>query len=145
MAVTINFYNKFIEYVGDGGIDLDNDTFDIILMNSSHVFTATNTIKANISANEIATGNGYTQGDKTLTTPTWLESSGTLTFDAADVTWTAAGGSIGPATDAVIYSETATTPADALMCSIDFDGAQTAGDGTDFKITFSVSGIFTIS
>ena len=145
MAVTINFYNKFIEYVGDGGIDLDNDTFDIILMNSSHVFTATNTIKANISANEIATGFGYTQGAKTLTTPTWIESSGTLTFDAADVTWTASGGSIGPATDAVIYSETSTSPVDALMCSIDFDGAQTAGDGTDFKITFNANGIFTIS
>lgn len=146
MAVTINFYNKFIEYVGDGGIDLDGDTFDIILMNSTHVFTATHDRKTDISANEIATANGYTQGAKTLTTPTWIEAAGTLTFDAADVTWTASGGSIGPADDAVIYSETSSAPAaDLLMCSIDFDGSQTAGDGTDFKITFNASGIFTIS
>ena len=145
MAVTINFYNKFLEYAQEGVIDVDSDTWDIILMNSSHVFTATHDRKSDISANEIATANGYTQGAKTLASVTSGETGGTYTFDAADITWTASGGSIGPATDAVIYSETATSPADALMCSIDFDGAQTAGDGTEFKITFNASGIYTIS
>lgn len=149
MAVTINFYDKFIEYVGDGGIDLDGDTFDIILMNSTHAFAQANTKKADISANEIPTNNGYTQGAKTLGSVTWTESSGVLTFDAADVTWTASGGPIpssGDCTDAVIYSETSSSPdADLLMCSIDFDGAQSAGSGTDFKITINASGIFTIS
>lgn len=143
MAVTINFYAKFIEFQGDNTIDLDTDTFDIILMNSSHTFNSANTVKADISANELSTANGYTQGAKTLASITWSESGGTTTFDAADVTWTASGGSIGPADDAVIYSETAGS--DELMCSIDFDGSQTAGNGTDFKVTFNASGIFTIS
>ena len=139
MAVTINFYDKFLEYMGDGTIDLDGDTFDIILMNTSHTFTATNTVKANISANEIATANGYTQGAEALTSVTWTESSGTLTFDAADPSWTASGGSIA-ASDSVIYSETAAS--DELMCSIDHDGNQTAGDGTDYIIALNASGIF---
>lgn len=145
MAVTINFYAKFIELQGDNTIDLDGDTFDIILMNSSHVFTSSNTLKSQIAANEIATGFGYTQGAKTLTSVTWAEAGGVTTFDAADVTWTAAGGSIGPATDAVIYDETATATLDALVCSIDFGAAETAGDGTNFVVTFAAGGIFTIS
>jgi hypothetical protein len=149
MAVTINFYNKFMEYVGDGGIDLDNDSFKINLMNSTHVFTATHDDWLEVSANEIPTGNGYTQNTKTLTTPTWVEAAGVLTFDAADVTWTASGGPIpvsGDCTDAVVYDDTATVPAaDLLMCSIDFGAAESAGDGTDFKITWNASGIFTIS
>ena len=143
MAVTISFYAKFVEFFGDNTIDLDTDTFDIILMNSTHTFSSANTVKADISANEIATANGYTQGAETLASVAWSETGGTTTFDAADVTWTASGGDIGPATDAVIYSETAGS--DELMCSIDFDGPQTAGDGTDFKVTYSAPGIFTIA
>lgn len=148
-VVSINFYNKFVEYVGDGGMDLDNDVFDIILMNSTHAFTATHDRKTDISANEIPTGNGYTQGAEVLASVTWVESAGVLTFDAADSVWSASGGPIptsGDCTDAVIYDETSTVPAaDLLMCSIDFGQAESAGDGTDFKITYNASGIFTIS
>jgi hypothetical protein len=143
MAVTISFYAKFIETIGDGTIDLDGDVFDIILMSGSHAFNSAHTQKSQIAANEIASGNGYTQGAKTLASVTWSESGGVTTFDAADVTWTASGGDIGPAEHAVIYSETAAN--DELMCSIGFGQAETAGDGTDFKVTFDASGIFTIS
>lgn len=48
-----------------------------------------------------------------------------------------------PADDGVIFSDTAGS--DELCYSIDFDGSQTAGDGTDFIITFNVSGIFTLT
>jgi hypothetical protein len=143
MAVSINFYNKFAEYFGDGTIDLDGDTFTIILMNSSHAFNATHTQLSQVSANQISSANGYVQDAKNLTSVTWTESGGTVTFDAADVVWTASGGSIGPAEHAVIYDNTAAN--NELVCSIDFDGAETAGDGTDFKITFHANGIFTIS
>ena len=145
MAVTINKYNQFAEYFGDNSIDLDGDSFRLELYNSSHVFTATHNDRADISANALTTGNGYTNPGATLTSVTWVESSGTVTFDAADVTWTASGGSIA-ADDGVIYDDTATVPAaDLLAFSIDFDGTQTAGDGTDFKVTFNASGIFTVS
>ena len=149
MPVSINFYDKFVLYFGEGGIDLDGDTFDIILMNSTHSFAQANTNKADIAANEIRTDNGYTQGAKTLASVTWAESSGTITFDAADTVWAASGGPIpssGDCTDAVIYSETSTSPsADLLMCSIDFGQAVSAGSGTNFQITYNASGIFTIS
>ncbi len=148
-VVSINFYNKFVEYMGEGGIDIDDDTFDIILMNSTHVFTATHDRKTDIGANEIPTGNGYTQGAEVLASITWVESGGVVTWDVADTVWTASGGPIpisGDCTDAVIYSETSTIPAaDLLVCSIDFDGTESAGAGTNFQITYNASGIFTIS
>lgn len=146
MVVSINFYDQFIEYMGDGGIDMDTDTFNIELYNSTHTFTQANNDRADVSANALATGNGYTNPGQNLGSVTWTQSSGTTTFDAADTTWTASGGSIGPADDAVIYSDTSTVPtADLLVCSIDFGGGETAGNGTDFKITYNASGIFTIS
>lgn len=144
MAATINRYNKFPEYFGDNTIDLDGDTFKLELYNVSHVFTATHTQRSDISANALATANGYTNPGQNLAGVTWVESAGTITFDANDVTWGATGGSIA-ATDGVIYSDTATLPVDALAYSIDFDGLQTAGDGTDFVVAFDGSGIFTLS
>lgn len=142
MAVSINFYEKFVEFFGDNTIDLDTHVFDIILMDVNHTFDATDTVKAEIAANELDTDFGYVQGAKTLASITWAESGGTTTWDFATVTWSASGGEIA-ATDAVVYDEGAGS--DELVCSIDFDGLQTAGDGTDFIITPNGSGVFTIS
>lgn len=147
MPVTINRYNHLAEVIGDGTMDMDGDTFDVILMNSTHVYTAANTLKSEIAGNEIPTGNGYTQGAEALLSVTWATSGSTVTFDAADAVWSASGGPIptsGDCTDAVIYDETATQVVDALLYSIDFGAAESAGDGTDFKITWNASGIFTI-
>ena len=143
MAVTINFYNRFMEFALEGGMDLDSDTWKIILMNTSHVFTATHENKSQVNANQIASGNGYDQDTKTLASVTSDSTGSTYKFDAADVSWTANPGSI-VASDAVIYSDTSTVPAaDLLMCSIDFDGEQTAGPGTPFNINWDAGGIFT--
>ena len=150
MAVSINFYDQFMEFVGDGGIDLDTDTFKLELYDSVHAFTPANTARANVSANALGTAFGYTSPGQDFTGITWITAGSnpsTQTFDdTVDQTWTASGGSIGPATDGVIYSDTSTVPAtDLLMCSIDFDGPETAGDGTDFKVTINASGIFTVA
>ena len=142
MAVTISFYDTFIELMGDNTIDMDGDTFKIELHNA-YTFSAAHDERADVSGTALATGNGYTNPGQNLASVTWSQTSGTTTGDAADVTWSASGGSIGPATEAIIYSDTSTN--DKLVCDIDFGGSQTAGDGTDFKITFNASGIFTIS
>lgn len=146
MAVTINAYNRHMEFALEAAVDHDGDTFKAELYNSTHVYTATNAARSDVSANALATGFGYTNPGQNLSTVTVTESSGTITWDAADVTWTASGGSIGPADDTVIYDDTIASPViDALFFSIDHGGSQTAGDGTDFKITFNASGIFTVS
>lgn len=147
MAVSINFYDKFKEYFGDGTIDLDTDVFRAMLMNSSHTFAPANTVRTDVSANQISNGNGYTQATgggtgKSIGTVTWGETSGTVTFDTPDVSWTASGGTI-DATDLVVFSDDAAT--DELCWSVDFDVNTTplsAGDNTDFLITVNASGWF---
>lgn len=42
-----------------------------------------------------------------------------------------------------LYSDTSVN--DLLAYSVDFDGNQTAGDGTDFVVSWNASGIFTVS
>ena len=146
MAVTIFAYDQFAEYFGDNGIDLDGDTFKAELLNSTHAFVAANTNRAQISANALATNFGYTNPGQVLASRTWVSSSGTQTFDGADTVWTASGGAIGPARYCVVYSDTSTAPAaDLLGVDVNFGQDETAGDGTDFKITWNASGIFQIT
>lgn len=133
MAVTIDAYDQLIDLMSDGTMDMDGDTFKMILLNNSHTRTVTNTLYSQVSANELSTANGYTAGGATLASVTFGHTSGTVKWDSADVSWTASGGSI-TAYHGVIYDDTVTSPADALCIDINFDGVQTAGDGTDFVV-----------
>lgn len=142
MAVTVNFYNNFIEDLGLQRMNLSSDTFKAMLVNG-YVFNAAHTSKSQITG-ELSTANGYTAGGLALLT-SWVFSSGVTKFDADDASWTAAGGAIGPATGIVIYDDTVTSPtADRLLCYVDFGLPETAGDGTQFRIIFDANGIFTI-
>jgi len=145
MAVSINNYNHFVEKFGDGHIDLDTDTHKFELYNSTHTFVATEVARSEISADALATANGYTNPGQNFAGVTW-GGGATTTFDANDNTWSASGGGIGPARHCVLYDDTPTAaPVDPLMFNIDFGQDETAGDGTDFKITINASGIFTVA
>ena len=146
MAVSINRYDEFPLHFGQANINLASDTFKLELYNSTHSFDKNNQNRSQISANALATGNGYTNPGQDLSTVSWTEAAGTATFNADDVVWNAVGGSIGPAAHGVLYDDDALTPAaDLLAYSIDFDGDQTAGDGTPFQVTWNASGIFTVA
>lgn len=141
-------YNKTPEYIGDGTIDLDNDTFKCALfLSTSNCATLTHTVFANLT-DQVANGNGYTSGGYTLLSVTWTEASGTVTFDSADPQWTATGGSI-TARFAVIYKVgTANSITDPLIayCLLDTTPADvTSTDGNSLTIQISASGIFTLS
>jgi len=136
-------YDSAKEYIGDGTIDLDTHTFKILLTTNSYTpDRATHTVKADVT-NELSTANGYTAGGATLTV-TWGQTSGTATFDATDVAWTASGGNIGPFRNAVIYDDTAAS--DELLCYCVLNTSDlTATDGQTFTIQFNASGILTLS
>ena len=95
--------------------------------------------------NEHANGNGYTTGGVAVTSPTWVESSGTVTFDCADLVWTASGGSI-VARFGAIYDDTVTTPvADPVIADTLLDNSPadvTATDGNTFTIAIHANGVF---
>lgn len=133
-------YDKFPLYMGDGTIDMDNDTFKVVLLSSSYTPDSTQSTYSQLT-NELATAGGYTAGGATLASVTWAESTGTVTFDAADVAWSSA---TFTARYAVIYDDTPTSPADPLVCLFDFSTDQTVSNGT-FTLQFNASGILTIS
>jgi hypothetical protein len=140
-------YESFVEYVEDGTIDLGTHTFNIALFSStSNAGTLTHSVLADLT-DQLSTANGYTSGGVALASVTANRVGRVLTFDAADATWTASGGSI-VARFAVIYrTGTVNTVTDALVavCLLDDTPADvTATDGSTLTVAFSVSGILTI-
>lgn len=141
MAVTISLYNHTAKLFAEGS-NASGDTYKVKLYTAA-TFSAANTTLAGITGTEATTGTGYTAGGQALanvavTTVTTNDAK----FDADDLTWTASGGSI-TASYGVIYNDTDAN--DPPLAFIDFDGSQSAGDGTDFKIAWNASGIFTFT
>lgn len=141
MAVTVSLYNHTAARFASGA-NLEADTYKVKLLTAA-TFDATHATLAATGGTEATTGTGYTAGGATLsnvavTTVTTNDAK----FDADDVTWTASGGSI-TASYAILYNDTDAD--DPPIAFIDFDGSQSAGDGTDFKITWNADGILTFT
>jgi hypothetical protein len=140
MPIQNRAYNSFIKHLGEGAIDLSAHTFKFILLDSSHVFDATSSLLADITANQLPTALGYTAGGFAVTA-TWTEVDGVATFDSDDPAWTIAGGVL-VASDGVLYDDTPTDPEDPLMFDIDFDGDKSALDGSEFIVSVHANGWF---
>lgn len=137
-------FNKFQDFVeqlckGIHQCHAAGHTFKIALTNSAPV--ATNTIFANIT--EITSGNGYTAGGTDIQNDL-AEVTGTATCSAVDVTITASGGSIGPFRYAVVYNDTATSPADALIGYWDGGSNITLANGESILLDFAANSLFTL-
>ena len=143
MAITVSLYNHTALLFANGA-NLSTDTYTVELY-SAMTFDATDTTKALVdaSATPLTTQFGYTAGGQNLASVVVATvTTNDASFDAADLTWTASGGSI-VASHAVLYNNTDTN--DPPLCMINFDGTQTAADGADFKIVWNASGIFTFT
>jgi hypothetical protein len=141
MAVTISLYNHTAKLFAEGS-NAAADTYKVKLYTAA-TFNATHTTLAGVGGTEATTGTGYTAGGPSLanvavTTVTTNDAR----FDADDVTLTASGGSI-TASFGVIYNDTDAN--DPPLAFIDFDGSQSAGAGTDFKIIWDANGIFSFT
>ena len=128
-------YNKFQDFSDQlirGVHDFDANTFKVALTNSAPV--ATNTILSDIT--QIASGGGYTTGGAT-TTITVSETSGTTTVSGTEVQWTGSGGGMATFRYAVLYNDSATSPADALIAWFDYGAATTLLDGESLDVKFN--------
>lgn len=138
-------YNKAKEYIGDGTVDLDNDTFKYALFASTYTPALTDTSYTTISGDEVASGNGYTTGGNAAVGVTWTESSGTVTFDSNDPTWTASGGSI-VCRYAVLYDDTDAGKALIAYSLLDNTPADvTTTDGNTLTLQLAATGVFQVS
>ena len=127
MAIVSTLSNHYKYQKMAGAIDHVNDTFKIILMNTTFAFDKdAHATLADVSADELATNYGYTQQNKALSGGTLTEDDtgdkAYRTFDS--VSWVASVGSIGPTGAAIIYDDT--TADKTVVGCIDF--------GTDFTI-----------
>lgn len=137
-------YDSFKEKMADGTLDLDNDSFKCALFTSTHTPAQTDDSYTAL-ANEVANGLGYLTGGVALTSVTWTESSGTVTFDAADISWTASGGSI-VGRYAIIYDDTDAGKQLVAMSLLDNAPADiTVTDGNTLTLQLNANGIFQLS
>lgn len=99
----------------------------------------THDFRADITAE--VTGTNYTAGGAAITTTEITVSSGTLTFDGADVSW--ASSTIANAMAAVYYTNVGSSATDQLISLHDFVTAASTTNGT-FQIAWHANGLFTI-
>lgn len=134
-------YNKFQDYVEQLAKAVHNwstHTFKAVFSNTAP--SAANTILSDIT--QISNGGGYTGGaggGLTLDTVTLSEASGTAKVTIADEVFTAAGASVGPLRYVPIYNDSATSPADALVCWFDYGSSITLLDTETFTIDFDAT------
>jgi hypothetical protein len=109
MAVVLTLSNHYKYQKMRGQVDLTSDDLKILLMNNTFAFDKdAHANLSDIDADQLATANGYTENDETLTTPVLTEDDGNDKghFVCDDPSWTAAAGDIGPTGAACIVDFT---------------------------------------
>jgi hypothetical protein len=138
-------FNKFNQFVADLATkahNLNADTLKVMLSNTAPA--ASNAIKSDIT--EIGAGNGYTAGGTQATFVSGAQASGTYKLVLNDVTFTAAGGSIGPFRYAVLYNATQTTPNNPLIGWWDYGTGLTVTSGNAFLVDLDqTNGVLTLA
>ena len=141
------FYNSFKEFMGDGTVDLDTDTFRITLHTSaSNAATATLTAYSELT-NEVTEANGYSSSGQNLASVTWAAgaSASEMRWDAADVVWSASGGTV-PNVRYAVISDVSGGAAGKVVAYSALSTAQfTVGDGDTLTVSFSANGIFELN
>lgn len=135
---TFNKYQDFVEQLckAKHNFDAAGDVFRIYLSNVAP--TATDTSKPG-SATEIASGNGYTTGGED-TQNTIAETGGTATVSGTKVVWTCITAAMATFRYVVLYNDTQTSPADALVGWWDYGaGGVTLQVGETFSVKFNGS------
>lgn len=132
-------YNSYRVAQLNGTIDLDTNTFKVMLVTSAYTPSAAHDFRDDIT-NEVI-GAGYVTGGETLSTPTVTLDGVTADWDAVDVTWAA---STITARGAVIYKNVGTAATDNLIAYIDFGTDQISSSG-NFTIQWNAGGILTLA
>lgn len=141
-------YNKFQDFVEQLNKAIHNfgaHTLKAAFTNTAP--SASNTVLSDIT--QISTGGGYTGGaggGVTLDSVTISETGGVAKLTIADEVFTASGASVGPFRYIVIYNDSATSPADALICWFDYGSSITLADGESITIDFdATNGVFQLT
>lgn len=137
---TLQKFQQFAEDLGKKVHNLSADSLRVALTNTAPNLS-TNAVLADIT--EIS----YTNcSSRAVTTTSYEHTAGVARLILADLTLTATGGPVGPFRYVVLYNDTPTSPADALIGSLDYGSSITLADGESFVIDFDgVNGILAVS
>jgi hypothetical protein len=142
-SATFTFFHDFGDQLGKAVHNFSSHTFKAALTNTAPT-VATDTGLANIT--EIAATGGYSAGGYALDGVTWTQSSNVTKLTITDEVITAAGGNVGPFRYIVVYNDSATSPADALIGYLDYGSALTLADTETLTLDFSAAdGLMTIT
>ena len=129
-----NKFNDFSEQLVRGVHDFDANTFKVVLVPDTDPPVAADVDLSTIT--QVANGGGYTTGGAT-TTITISETSGTTTVSGTEIVWTGTGSGFGPFRYAVLYNDSSTAPADALIAWFDYGSSISVGAGETFTLKFN--------
>ena len=127
-------FQDFVEQLAKGVHNFASHTFKVALTNTAPTATDTGWNTTNHPAP--AAANGYTAGGS-ATTITTNEASGTMTVQGTQVVFTASGGQIGPFRYAILYNDTAASPAKACVGWWDYGSSITLNDTETFTVRFN--------
>jgi hypothetical protein len=136
------------EYFGNGVIDLDTNTFKMILaVDGSNLHTPATNAYSTVTS-EVAEASGYLTGGKAVTNPVWVAVTGTGVFDCDDVVWTAVTGSITSRYAGLVITDISSPVTAPVLCSSLLDTTPddvVATAGNTFTVQIHVDGVFSLS
>jgi hypothetical protein len=134
---TIAFFNHTRKLFANGEVDLTQLKF--MLVDSDYAFDATETdINDAAAAEEVANGGWDVGGIPIANAALTVVNVNEAMLDADNISETAVGEAIGPAAGGVIYVDDSSQ---APLFHVDFEGDETAGEGTPFNVNWHENGI----
>lgn len=145
-AGAYTLYSQAALEMGQGAFDLSTDTYVMILATTAYTPAPnTDATYANVSADEVATGGGYTVGGKVLTGVTFATTGGVATFTCTSPTWFAFSATFRYGV-IIRRAGASLVSTDKLLCYSDLGGGSSiTGGGGTLTVTTNASGVFTIS
>lgn len=145
MASTLTLPNSLRKTLADGTIDLDSDTVMCAMLTSGYTLNAAHSIFADVSANEVASGSGYTTGGVALANKSMTLTGAVGKFTADPATWA---GITKTYRYLVLYSlktiNGVTNPLIALIL-VDNTPADIVITSADYSVQWNANGILTLS
>ena len=138
---TFNKFNPFVLDLSNGNVNVGSDTLKVLLTNTLPV--ATNRQYSDISATEVANGNGYTTGGTAASLTSNTQTSGTQKLILANAVFTASG-AVGPFQYAVLYDSTPTVK--TLIGWWNYGSSVSLASGDTFTVSFdATNGVFQLA
>lgn len=141
-------YNKAIQKLADGTIDLSASTYRMVLVGSAGNFATSTLSLLGSVTDEVTEANGYSSSGKALTTEAWTvgTSAGQYKFDVDDVTWTATGGAINSIKAAIIFTSGDSAGACHVLCWSQLTtNAFNLASGNTLTVQMNSAGVFTMA